>query len=142
MKPVVTAETRIVQIRYAKAGETVSYGATQTLTRDTVIAVCATGYADGFHRASGQGVPSRKTGVPVANGWLSGHRVPVLGRVTMDFTMFDVTDVPQQILDKAEWIELFGKNIALEDAARAAGTIGYELLTSFGSRFHRKTASV
>jgi alanine racemase len=142
MKPVVTAETRIVQIRYAKAGETVSYGATQTLTRDTVIAVCATGYADGFHRASGQGVPSRQTGVPVANGWLSGHRVPVLGRVTMDFTMFDVTDVPQQILDKAEWIELFGKNIALEDAARAAGTIGYELLTSFGSRFHRKTASV
>ncbi|MCX7671411.1 MAG: alanine racemase [Anaerolineae bacterium] len=142
MKPVVTAETRIIQIRRAKADETVSYGATQSLTRDTVIAVCATGYADGFHRASGHGVPLRQTGMPAATGWLSGHRVPVLGRVTMDFTMFDVTDVPQQVLDKSEWIELFGRNITLDDAARAAGTVGYELLTSIGRRFHRRVKTL
>lgn len=141
MKPVVTAETRIIQIRYAKAGETISYGATQILSRDTVIAVCGTGYADGIHRASGQGVPLRRTSVPAASGWLSGHLVPVLGRVTMDFTMFDVTEVPQQVLDKAEWIELFGSHISVDDAARAAGTIGYELLTSLGSRFHRRIAT-
>ncbi len=63
MKPVVTAESRIIQIRHAKAGETISYGATQTLMRDTVIAVCATGYADGLHRSSGLGVPIRQTGL-------------------------------------------------------------------------------
>lgn len=140
MKPVVTAETRIIQIRHAKAGETVSYGATQTLMRDTIIAVCATGYADGIHRSSGLGVPIRQTGLASACGWVSGHRVPVLGRVTMDFVMFDVTDVPQQVIDKSEWIELFGKNISIDEAAGAAGTIGYELLTSLGRRYHRKTA--
>ncbi len=138
VKPVVTAETRIIHIRYAKAGETVSYGATETLTRDTKIAVCATGYADGYHRASGNGTALRKTGIDKASGVLAGHRVPVLGRVTMDFTMFDVTDVPDVVLDTSEWIELFGKNIAVDDAARAAGTIGYELLTSLGRRYHRQ----
>ena len=138
VKPVVTAETRIIQIRYAKAGETVSYGATETSTRDTKIAVCATGYADGYHRATGNGVALRKTGIAKATGFLAGHRVPVLGRVTMDFTMFDVTDVPDAVLDTSEWIELFGRNIALDDAARAAGTIGYELLTSLGRRYHRE----
>lgn len=137
MRPVVTAETRIIQIRYGKAGETVSYGATETLARDSKIAVCATGYADGFHRASGNGVAVRKTAIAKAAGFLAGHRVPVLGRVTMDFTMFDVTDVPDEVLDASEWIELFGRNIALDDAARSAGTIGYELLTSLGRRYNK-----
>jgi alanine racemase len=141
MKPVATAETRIIQVRHAMAGETVSYGATQILTRDTVIAVCGTGYADGFHRASGQGIKLRQTGAQAASGWISGQRVPVLGRVTMDFTMFDVSNVPSRVLEKSEWIELFGRNIALEDAARAAGTIGYEFLTSIGQRFHRRIAA-
>jgi alanine racemase len=138
VKPVVTAETRIIQIRHAKAGESISYGATETLTRGTKIAVCATGYADGFHRASGNGVALRKTGVAKASGFLAGHRIPVLGRVTMDFTMFDVTDVPAAVLNANEWIELLGKNIMLDDAARSAGTIGYELLTSLGQRYHRE----
>ncbi len=137
MKPVVTAETRIIQLRYAKTGETVSYGATETLSRDTKIAVCASGYADGYHRAGGTGVALRKAGVAKACGFLAGHRVPVLGRITMDFTMFDVTDLPDAILDASQWIELFGNNIALDDVARAAGTIGYELLTSLGRRYHK-----
>lgn len=137
MQPAVTAETRIIQIRHAKAGEHVSYGATETLTRDTKIAVCATGYADGLHRASGSGVAMRQTGTAKGCGFVGGCRVPIFGRVTMDFTMFDVTDVPDALLDLSEWIELFGKNIALDDAARAAGTIGYELLTSMGRRYQR-----
>ncbi len=57
----------------------------------------------------------------------------------MDFTMFDVTDVPQHTIDNAGWIELFGKNISIDEAAGAAGTIGYELLTSLGRRHHRRT---
>ncbi len=137
MQPVVTAEARIVQIRNAKAGGTVSYGATETLKRDSKIAVCAVGYADGYHRAGGNGSPLRKTGEPAGVGYIAGYKVPILGRVTMDFTMFDVTDVPDALLDAHEWVELFGKNVALDDTARAAGTIGYEMLTSLGSRYHR-----
>ncbi len=141
MKPVVTAETRIIQIRHVEVGETISYGATETLTRDSKIAVCASGYADGFHRASGNGVALRKSSIGKASGFLAGHGVPVLGRVTMDFTMFDVTDVPDTVLDASEWIELFGNNIALDDAARSAGTIGYEVLTSLGRRYQREAVA-
>jgi alanine racemase len=137
MKPVVTAEARIIQIRTAKKGETVSYGATVTLERETKIAVAAAGYADGFHRAGGSGVALRQTGIPAGAGAIGGHKAPILGRVTMDFTMFDVTDVPDGVVQASEWIELFGHVIALDDAARAAGTIGYELLTSLGTRYSR-----
>jgi alanine racemase len=137
MKPVVTAEARIIQIRAAKKGETVSYGATVTLERDTKIAVAAAGYADGFHRAGGSGVALRQTGITAGAGAVGGHKVPILGRVTMDFTMFDVTDMPDGVLQANAWIELFGPTVALDDAARAAGTIGYELLTSLGARHSR-----
>lgn len=157
MKPVVKAEARIVQIRQAKAGETVSYGATETLKRDTKIAVCAVGYADGYHRSIGQKTArnASEADTPDArneygndaesvrkthggrSGFVSGTHVPILGRVTMDFTMFDVTNVPDSQLDKSQWIELFGSNIALDDVAAAGGTIGYELLTSLGRRYER-----
>ncbi len=138
MEVVVTAETRIVQIRHAKASETVSYGATTTLSRDTTIAVCATGYADGFNRASGSGVSLRDAEPVVGHGFVAGTKVPILGRVTMDLTMFDATNAPLNTVHVGDYVELFGKNIALDDAARAAGTIGYEFLTSLGRRYHRR----
>ena len=142
MHPVVKAEARILQIRHAKAGETVSYGASLTLSRDTVIAVAGCGYADGFHRAgSGSGVPVRRAQAQGAQGFVAGHRVPVIGRITMDLTLFDVSDVPEADLEQAQWVELFGNTIALDDAAQAAGTIGYEMLTSLGSRYHRSYGS-
>jgi alanine racemase len=136
MQPVVTAEAQVMMVRHAKAGETVSYGATEILSRDTRIAVCSVGYADGYHRAiSATGVVLRQTGRPAGQGFIAGHTVPILGRVTMDQTMFDVTDVPD--VKAGDFIELFGANILLDDAARAAGTIGYELLTSLANRYHR-----
>jgi alanine racemase len=138
MQPVVTAETQVMMVRHARAGETVSYGATETLKRDTLIAVCSVGYADGYHRSiSGTGVALRATGRPAGYGFIAGHTVPILGRVTMDQTMFDVTDIPEDKIKTGDYIELLGKNIPLDDAARAAGTIGYELLTSLGRRYHR-----
>ena len=137
-QPVVTAETRILQIRSAKAGEPVSYGAAHVLTRDSRLAIVSTGYADGYHRAlSGTGVPLRQTVQQGGYGFIAGHRVPVAGRITMDLTIFDVTDVPEANIRPGDYIELFGPNIALDDAARAAGTIGYELLTSLGNRYQR-----
>ena len=138
MRPVATAEARVMHVRDAKAGETVSYGATVTLPRDTRIAVTSVGYADGYHRAaSGSGVAMREVRPSGAFGFISGHRVPILGRITMDQTMFDVTDLPDDAVRADDWIELFGPNIALDDVARAAGTIGYELLTGLGRRYHR-----
>jgi alanine racemase len=127
MRTVVTAEARVAQIRHAKAGETVSYGATVTLQRDTVIAVVSAGYADGYHRA----------GSGRAHGFVAGRRVPVLGRVTMDATMFDVTDLAPGAIKVGDMIELFGRHLTLDEAATAAGTISYEMLTGIGRRYHR-----
>lgn len=138
MRAVVMLEGRIMQIRHAKKGETVSYGATQRLARDSKIAIISVGYADGYPRAgSGAGVPLRDAVREGQCGFIGGHRVPVLGRITMDLTCFDVTDVPDAVL-AAGWIELIGKNIKLDDAARAAGTIGYELLTGLSARYTRQ----
>lgn len=137
MRTVVTAEARVVQIRYARAGETISYGATAVLERDSIIAVAAAGYADGFPRAaSGSGVPIREL-FPGGSGFVHGRRVPIVGRVTMDLTMFDVTDLGEDGIATGDHIELFGPNLPLDEAARAAGTISYELLTRLGQRYHR-----
>lgn len=139
MQPVATAEARIAQVRQIKAGEVVSYGATP-VTRDTTIAVCSTGYADGYLRSSsGSGVPLRsQTELPGAAGFLHGMRVPVLGRVTMDLTLFDVTDLGPDAVAVGNYIELFGANMPIDEVAEAAGTISYELLTSLGQRYHRQ----
>lgn len=138
MRQVVGVSARIAQLRDARKGETVSYGATQTLSRDTRIAVVSVGYADGYPRAgSGAGVPLRDVRPAGQHGFIGGVRAPLLGRITMDLTLFDVTDVPEQALDEG-WIELIGPNISLDEAARAAGTIGYELLTGLGPRYERR----
>ncbi len=143
MRPAVRAEARILQIRQARAGETVGYGAACTLGRDTRIAVVSAGYADGFHRAgSGHGVPLRETVHDGGAGWIAGHRVPVIGRISMDLAMFDVTDVADGEASVGDWIELLGETIGIEDAARAAGTLPYELLTSLGCRYHRRYVGI
>lgn len=139
LRTVVTAEARILQVRSARAGESVSYGATTRLERDTLIAVASAGYADGHHRAqSGAGVPLRKDGADGGTGFVDGRRVPILGRVTMDLTMFDVTELGPDALGPGDHIELFGPNLPIEEAAAAAGTIPYELLTSLGRRYNRR----
>ncbi len=138
MQAVATAEARIVQLRRLAPGDTVSYGATFTALRDMLIAIATVGYADGYHRAgSGSGVALRDGGGPGAQGNLNGAKVPVVGRITMDLTMFDVTACNGEVA-VGDCIELFGPNLPVDDAARAAGTISYELLTSLGARFVRR----
>ena len=142
MKPlecVAKAEARIVQIREAEAGSTVSYGATHRLSRDSRLAVASVGYADGYLRSlSGSGVPLRSDGTPGAFGFIAGRKVPVVGRITMDLTIFDVTDIPASDVRAGDYIELLGPNMPLDEVARAAGTIGYEMLTSLGLRYERR----
>jgi alanine racemase len=142
MRPVATTEARIIQTRSVKAGETVSYGRALQLTRDSRLAIVSAGYADGYMRSlSSGGVPLRQTGLPGGQGFIAGHKVPVAGRITMDLTIFDMTDVPDHLVRAGNYIELFGKNILVDDAARAAGTISYEMLTSMGLRYERRYIS-
>ena len=125
-------------MRDARAGETVSYGAAHRLTRDSRLAIVSSGYADGYHRSlSGAGVPLRHSVPNGGFGFVAGTRVPVVGRITMDLTIFDVTDTPPGAVRAGDYIELIGENIRLDDVARACGTIGYELLTSLGNRYQR-----
>lgn len=137
LNSVIKLEARIVQVRRVNKGETISYGATHTLEHDAKIATVSVGYADGYPRAgSSAGVTLRNALPTGAHGFIAGKKVPLLGRMTMDLTMFDVSEVSDEELNGG-WIELIGENILLDDAARAAGTIGYELLTSLGQRYER-----
>ena len=131
MRPVASFHARILQVREVKKGETVGYSATQTLTRDSRIAIAGAGYADGIKR----GGSGRAGGG--ASGWIGGCRVPILGRISMDLTAFDVTGVPSQVLESGDWIEFFGQNMPLDEFARACGTISYEVLTGMGRRAER-----
>jgi alanine racemase len=139
MRPVVTAEARIIQVRTAKAGESVGYGRALQLTRDSRLAVVSAGYADGYLRSqSSGGVPLRQTVPQGGHGFVAGRKVPVAGRITMDLTIFDVTDLPENAVRAGDYVELFGNNVLVDDVARSAGTIGYEILTSIGLRHERR----
>lgn len=132
-EPVVIAEARVLQLRQANAGETVGYGATRTLTRDSRIAVLGAGYADGYLRAAG-GTDER----PGASVYIAGRRAPLLGRVSMDLVAADVTDIPDDEVRRGDWAELFGPNISIDEVADHAGTIAYELLTGLSRRAERR----
>ncbi|WP_028746101.1 alanine racemase [Rhizobium mesoamericanum] len=138
MRPVVTAEARVLQVRAAKTDETVGYGRAMQLTRDSRLAIVSAGYADGYLRSqSSGGVPLRQVVSKGGYGFVAGRKIPVAGRVTMDLTIFDVTDLPENAVHAGDYVELFGKNVLVDDVARAAGTIGYEILTSIGLRHER-----
>jgi alanine racemase len=130
LETVVTAQARIVQIRDVPAGETVGYGALATTRRQSRIAILSTGYADGYHRSAGSTDQHRG-----ADTCLHGRRAPLFGRISMDLTSIDVTDVPEA--ERGDWVELFGANLPVAEVAEAADTISYELLTSLGSRYQR-----
>jgi alanine racemase len=132
MEPVVWLFGRIGQVRWAGTGETVGYGAAQTLKRRTKIASVTAGYADGFLR--GVSASDARQGPPAHIG---KYRLPLLGRVSMDLVTFDATNVPDKAACRGGWIELLGRRVTVDDFAAFAATIGYEVLTSLGRRYHR-----
>lgn len=139
-KPVATLTAAVLQVRTAARGEAAGYGAAVRLTRDTHIATVGLGYADGFLRsASGAGVHA-EAGRPAPMAYLKGRLVPILGRVSMDMTLLDVTDVESEIAP-GERAEFFGPNLAIDRVAASAGTIAYELLTGMGARVTRMWVS-
>lgn len=132
MQPVVTLRGRIIQVRAVDAGETVGYGATWTARQPRRIAVVSIGYADGVLRAAGS--RDDKAG---ADAIVAGHRCPLAGVISMDLLAVDVSALPAGHPRRGDFATLLGDGIGVDDLAAHAGTIGYEILVSLGSRYAR-----
>ncbi|PVE23488.1 alanine racemase [Microvirga sp. KLBC 81] len=128
MRPVVRLQGKVVQVRDVPANTPVGYGHTARTTSPSRLATVAVGYADGFVRSlSGRG-----------GAWFNGSHLPILGRVSMDSIILDATALPAGSLLPGALVDLIDPGQDLDALARKAGTIGYELLTSLGSRYHRQ----
>ncbi|MEH6720169.1 MAG: alanine racemase [Aurantimonas endophytica] len=140
LQPVARLTAAILQLRTARAGEAVGYGAATRLEHDTRIATVGIGYADGLPRAaSGAGIALRPL-CPAADALLAGQRVPVIGRISMDMTLLDVSALPPDAVRPGDRVEFFGPGVAIDEVAAAAGTIAYEILTGMGKRVERRWA--
>src|SRR6195952_4818904 len=132
MLPVVELKARIVQIRNVERGGSVGYGGTWTARRPTKVALVSVGYADGYFRAAGSTDGTRGAEVMIA-----GKRCPIVGRVSMDLMAVDITDLPDKTARRGHLVTLIGDGITVDELAHHFGTIGYEVLTSLGSRYMR-----
>lgn len=124
-QPVIHLSARVLEVRTVPAGATVGYGATFAAPSPRRIATVGIGYADGYPRALGN------RGVML---W-EGHRLPVVGRVSMDLVTLDVTAAPD--VQPGMWVDVYNDLYTVNDAAQDAGTIGYEILTRLGKRVER-----
>jgi alanine racemase len=123
-KPVVALDLPVIQVRDLAVGETVGYGNTWTASRDSRIATVAAGYADGLIRAMGPNLSVYNAVTPC----------PVVGRISMDLITVDVTDLAHD----PEFLSILSPRQGVDILADAAGTIGYEILTSLGTRHRRE----
>lgn len=127
MAEVIRLKGRIVQVREIDSPMTVGYGATHRASGPVRIATVPVGYADGYLRCLGNR----------ASGYIGQHRVPVVGRVSMDLITLDVTGVPLHESRPGCLVDLIGGPVAIDQVADWADTISYEIMTSLGSRYHR-----
>jgi alanine racemase len=129
LRPILSLVTRIAFLKKVPAGTPISYGRTFITKRDSMIATIPIGYADGYSR----GLSNKGEAI------VRGIRVPVAGRVCMDMTMLDVTDVPG--VSEGDWVALIGnqgdERISAVDIAAQTGTISYEVLCGIGGRVPR-----
>lgn len=132
MKPVVDLKVRIAQVRDVAFGETVGYDATWTARRPSRIAVVTMGYADGFFRSA-----SGDDQKPGGTLYLQGRPCPIVGRISMDLTALDVTDLPERSVKRGDFATVIGEERDIDAAGDMLGTIGYEVLTSLGRRYAR-----
>ncbi len=129
LKPVLSWKTRVLQLKKVPSNTSISYGQTFITKRDSLIATLPIGYADGYPRLlSNRG-----------QALVGGKRAPVAGRVCMDLTMLDVTDIRK--IHQGDEVVLLGAQendtISADEMASWADTISYEILTSIGARIPR-----
>jgi alanine racemase len=130
LRPVATWKTRVIGLREIAAGDAVGYGATFVANQPMRLALLPVGYADGFRREASSGI---------GDGWvmIAGERAPVVGRVSMNLTMVDVTGIAG--VSVGDEVVLLGEGVSAEDHARWCGTIAYEILC--GIRAERQLGS-
>lgn len=126
LKPVLSLKSRVSLIRTLPAGQGISYGRDTILEKDTRVATIGIGYGDGYPRS----MPISQTTVLIR-----GQHCPLLGRVTMDQIMVDVSDYPD--CQSGDEVELFGANILVSDTAKLAQTIPWAILTGITPRVTR-----
>lgn len=126
LRPVMTLSAELIAVREVAVGEGVGYGAGWVAERPSRIGAVSCGYADGYPRHAPNGTPL----------WIAGRRVPLAGRVSMDMLTVDLSDLPDAAVGDA--VELWGAHLPVDEVARAAGTIGYELLTRVTARVPRR----
>ncbi len=128
LTPAISLKAKILQVQNAEPGQTVGYGCTYTFATRGRIATVGIGYADGFLRALGN----------KGYGCINGRKVPIIGRISMDLTTFDVTDIPANELFTGQMIEIIGGDNSLDALSEAAGTVSYEILSDIGNRYCRQ----
>lgn len=127
LKTAIKAYAQVLQINDIPQGASIGYDATFIAQRASRIATIGVGYADGYLRSlSNRG-----------EVYFEGYKLPVVGRVSMDLTTIDITDLPPNKLGLWNWVELFGDNLWSNKVAEKAGTISQEFFTGLGSRFER-----
>jgi alanine racemase len=127
MLQVVRLKGRIAQVRDVDTGMTVGYGAAHRMERPGRLATVSVGYADGWLRSS-----SHRGSASIA-----GQRVPIIGRISMDLLTLDVTGIDPALARPGNFVDLLDATYGVDHVAAAAGTIGYEILTALGRRYHR-----
>ncbi|MCW2246340.1 alanine racemase [Azospirillum fermentarium] len=127
MVPTIRLDARVLQVRSVDLGMTVGYGAAHRMPRAGRIATLGVGYADGYFRSLGARGHVFVDGVPA----------PVVGRISMDLITVDVSGLADGAVVPGKLVELIGPNRPVDTVAEEAGTIGYEILTSLGRRYHR-----
>ncbi len=123
LKPVMRLESEVIAVKWIKSGEFVGYGNDWQASKDTCIAVIAIGYGDGYPRHA-------ITGTPVL---IEGKRVPLIGRVSMDMITVDITKYSDDI-NIGSLATLWGGELSIDEIAKCANTICYELLCGITSR--------
>jgi alanine racemase len=116
LRPVMTLESRVVAVRELGVGEPLGYGGRFIASRPSRVGLVAMGYADGYPR-------SAPDGTPVA---VAGQIAALIGQVSMDVLTVDLTDLPEAGIGSR--VELWGRQVSVNQVAAAAGTISYELL--------------
>ncbi len=133
MKPVVRLEVPVIQTRDVLKGTKIGYGGEYTAKRDSRLAIVSIGYADGYPR--GAKTTDTKAG---ADCLIAGRRCPIIGRMSMDLAIVDITDCPRDQVRRGTMATIFGDEMTLDEVGDKSGTIGYELLVHLGRRFRRK----
>ena len=126
MVPVIRLQAKVAQTRAVEEGAGIGYGHTQLAKGPLRLATISLGYGDGWHRRA------------ASAAWFEGVRLPFIGRVSMDSIILDISALAPGQLGEGDLVELIGPSQSVDDAAGHAGTIGYEILTSLGPRFHRR----